>query len=73
MADDTKLNLIGGEWVAGVGSQPNVNPSDLADVVGVYAQGDSGDVDAAVQAAERALPAWRFGALQQRSDLLDRV
>ncbi|MEI8298228.1 MAG: aldehyde dehydrogenase family protein [Pseudomonadota bacterium] len=73
MADDIKLNLIGGEWVEGVGSQPNVNPSDLADVVGVYAQGGAGDVDAAVQAAERALPAWRFGALQQRSDLLDRV
>jgi aldehyde dehydrogenase (NAD+) len=30
-------------------------------------------VDAAVLAAERALPAWGRGALQQRADLLDRV
>jgi len=73
MADETKLNLIGGQWVAGIGAQPNVNPSDLDDLIGVYAQGGAEDVAAAVAAAERALPAWRFGALQQRSDLLDRV
>jgi aldehyde dehydrogenase (NAD+) len=73
MTDETKLNLIDGQWVAGRASQPNVNPSDLDDVIGLYTQGDAADVDAAVQAATRALPAWGRGALQQRSDLLDRV
>lgn len=73
MTDETKLNLIDGQWVAGRISQPNVNPSDLDDVIGLYTQGDAADVDAAVQAATRALPAWGRGAMQQRSDLLDRV
>ena len=27
-------NLIGGEWLAGGGYSPNINPSNLADVVG---------------------------------------
>ncbi len=73
MTDETKLNLIDGQWVRGRGAQANVNPSDLDDVVGIYAQGDAADVDAAVQAAARALPKWRDGTLQLRSDLLDRV
>ncbi len=73
MSDDSRLNLIGGEWVPGVGTQPNVNPSDLDDVIGDYAQGSAADVDAAVSAAQLALPAWSYGAMQQRSDLLDRV
>ena len=33
-------NYIGGEWVAGVSSRPNLNPSDLSDIIDHYAQGD---------------------------------
>ena len=32
-------NLINGAWVAGEATAPNINPSDLSDVVGEYAQG----------------------------------
>ena len=31
-------NLIGGQWVAGNSYTPNINPSNLADVIGEYAQ-----------------------------------
>ena len=46
-------NLIAGEWKKAASYSPNINPSNLADVVGEYAQGDAGDVDAAVAAATR--------------------
>ena len=35
-------NLIGGEWVAGSKSQPNINPSDTRDVIGEYSQAKEG-------------------------------
>ncbi|WP_225784722.1 aldehyde dehydrogenase family protein [Xenophilus sp. Marseille-Q4582] len=66
-------NLINGEWVAGKSYSPNVNPSNLADVLGQYAQGDAAQVDAAVAAAAAAFPAWATGSVQARSDALDKI
>ncbi|RZL65049.1 MAG: aldehyde dehydrogenase family protein [Variovorax sp.] len=66
-------NLINGEWVAGGGYSPNVNPSNLADVLGQYTQGDAAQVDAAVAAATAAFPAWATGSIQARSDALDKI
>ena len=50
--------LINGEWVSTSQAAPNTNPSNLADVVGEYAQGDASHVDAAVAAATAAFPGW---------------
>nr|WP_255581650.1 aldehyde dehydrogenase family protein [Cupriavidus sp. AU9028] len=66
-------HYIAGEWVAGTASHPNVNPSDLADVIGHYAQGDAGCVDQAVDAARRAFGKWSLSTPQQRFDVLDFV
>ena len=66
-------NLINGEWVAGTTYSPNVNPSNLADVLGQYTQGDAAQVDAAVAAATAAFPAWATGGIQARSDALDKI
>ena len=66
-------NLIKGEWVPGIGYSPNLNPSNLADVIGEYAQGDASHVDAAVQAARAAFPAWSNGGIQARADALDKI
>jgi acyl-CoA reductase-like NAD-dependent aldehyde dehydrogenase len=66
-------NLIKGEWVPGIGYSPNLNPSNLADVIGEYAQGDASHVDAAVQAARAAFPAWSTGGIQARADALDKI
>ncbi len=38
-----------------------------------YAQGDAGQVDAAVAAATAAFPAWSTGSIQARSDALDKI
>ncbi|KQP22082.1 aldehyde dehydrogenase family protein [Pseudorhodoferax sp. Leaf267] len=66
-------NLINGEWVAGKAYSPNLNPSNLADVLGQYTQGDASQVDAAVAAATAAFPAWATGSVQARSDALDKI
>ena len=49
-------NLIGGEWRKGHAYSPNLNPSNIADTLGEYAQGDSDDVDAAVRDALSTFP-----------------
>ncbi|SCK16637.1 aldehyde dehydrogenase (NAD+) [Variovorax sp. HW608] len=66
-------NLINGEWTAGASYSANTNPSKLADVLGEYAQGDAGQVDAAVAAATAAFPAWSTGSVQARSEALDKI
>lgn len=66
-------NHIGGEWVAGATVSVNRNPSNVADVVGEYAQADAAQARAAVAAAKAAFPAWATGSIQERSNILDRV
>jgi aldehyde dehydrogenase (NAD+) len=66
-------NLINGQWVAGAAYAPNVNPSNLSDVIGEYAQADAAQLDAAVKAARAAFPAWSTGNVQARADALDKI
>jgi len=68
-----KRNYIAGEWVAGDGARPNVNPSDLADVIGEYAQADATQTKAAIAAADSAFPGWSTSGIQLRSDVLEKV
>ncbi|RKT27693.1 aldehyde dehydrogenase (NAD+) [Roseovarius halotolerans] len=69
----TKQNFIDGAWVSGVGETENINPSDLSDVVDVYAQADAGQAGDAIAAARSALPGWRAATPQARADALDFV
>lgn len=66
-------HYIAGEWLAGSAAAPNINPSNLSDVVGHYALGGSATVDAAVAAAQAAFPAWSTSGIQARFDALDRI
>ncbi|MDV7271017.1 aldehyde dehydrogenase family protein [Thioclava sp. A2] len=67
------LNLIAGEWCRGADVTRNLNPSDLTDVVGLYAAGEAADVARAAAAAAEAQRAWFEGGSQPRADLLDRI
>jgi len=67
------MNYIAGEWTPGVEFQPNVNPSNLSDVIGEYAHGDGSAAASAIAAAAEAFPAWSVSGIQQRSDILDKV
>ena len=66
-------NYVAGEWVAGASASPNRNPSNVADVIGEYAQADAAQAKAAISAAKAAAPKWAVGSIQERSNLLDRV
>ncbi len=64
-------NLIGGEWQDAASAAANINPSDINDVVGEYAQVDTAGVTAAIAAAKAAAPGWAASTPQQRFDVLD--
>ncbi|MGH8859043.1 MAG: aldehyde dehydrogenase family protein, partial [Polaromonas sp.] len=66
-------NLIGGQWLAGSSYTPNLNPSNLGDVIGDYTQASAAQLDAAVQAARAAFPAWSTSGIQARADALDKI
>jgi len=66
-------NYIGGDWAAGVSSRPNLNPSDLSDVIDHYAHGDEQQTLSAIAAAKAALPAWATSGIQSRADALEKV
>lgn len=64
-------NFIAGQWVLGEKYRENVNPSDLKEIVGSYAQACVQDVDAAIAAAKASQPAWALAGPQKRSEALD--
>ncbi len=74
MADAKRYeNYIDGQWVAGKNYQANINPSNLSDVIGEYAQADASQVEAAIAAARKAFPAWSTSGIQARADALEKV
>lgn len=64
-------NFINGEWLEGKGVRENINPSDLTDIVGEYAQADKAQAEAAIAAAKAAQPAWAAATPQARADALE--
>ncbi|MFN0193673.1 MAG: aldehyde dehydrogenase family protein [Aestuariivirga sp.] len=66
-------NFINGEWVAGESAKPNINPSDVTDVVGEYAQAGRAQAEEAIAAAKAAAPAWATTTPQQRADILEAI
>ena len=59
-------NYIAGEWVAGASEIANINPSDLSDTVGLYAQADNVQLQNALDAAAVAQIAWSKTGLEAR-------
>jgi aldehyde dehydrogenase (NAD+) len=66
-------NLIGGEWVVGASTSLNINPSNLDDVIGAFAQAEAEQARSAIAAARAAFPAWSLSGIQQRFDILDKA
>ncbi len=64
-------NFINGEWVGSDQAKDNINPSDLSEIVGSYAQASVTDAEAAIAAAKTAAPAWAATTPQQRADILE--
>src|SRR5215470_7891409 len=70
---DARLNYVDGRWSEGANFSRNLNPSNLSDVIGNYAQGDGAQTERAIAAAAAAFPAWSRGSTQQRADALDKI
>jgi acyl-CoA reductase-like NAD-dependent aldehyde dehydrogenase len=68
-----KQNYIAGQWLDGVSSSTNINPSNTADIVGVYTQADAAQTELAIAAAAAAAPGWGLSSPQVRADALDKI
>ena len=64
-------NFINGEWLEGKGVRENINPSDVSEVIGEYAQADKAQTEAAIAAAKAAQPAWAATTPQAKADVLE--
>lgn len=65
-----QLNLIAGDWVAGVETIENRNPSDLSDVVGVFAQASVDQLDATLERARTAQQEWAAHGIERKYKVL---
>jgi len=63
-------NYIAGGWVAGEGEIANHNPSDVSDLIGVYAQASRAQLDDAVTSAQAAQAVWAATPLEKRQSVL---
>lgn len=73
--DELTGNFIGGSWCPAVGGQirPNINPADVNDAIGAFAESDHRDVEFAVEAAVDAAEEWRALGPIERATFLERV
>jgi aldehyde dehydrogenase (NAD+) len=71
----TYHNYIGGEWRASVSGETFVdtNPAHPDEVLGRFQKSTAADVDAAIRAAEAALPAWRALPAPARGEMILRA
>jgi len=72
--DMTELhkNLIDGEWVGSDGVE-NINPSNISEVVGVYARASAEETKQAIAAAKAAFPAWSRSGILERNAILSKT
>ncbi len=62
-------NFVGGEWIGSDGAE-NINPSNTADVVGIYARATAEETRQAIAAAKAAFPAWSRSGILERHAIL---
>jgi aldehyde dehydrogenase (NAD+) len=68
-----KLNYIAGNWVQGVDSIKNENPSDTNDIIDEYSFATSEQAQMAIEAAADAAPKWSQSSPLQRFEVLDAI
>ncbi len=66
----TQLNLIAGEWMAGDTTIENRNPSDLTDVIGLFAQASADQLSATLDRARIAQLEWAAYGLERKQAVL---
>lgn len=69
------LNYVDGKWVKPSSGKTfeDRNPADRTDLIGIFPDSRSQDVENAVQAAERAYASWRLVPAPKRGDIIMRA
>ncbi len=70
---DVQKNYIAGEWLSGATEIENLNPSDLSDVIGRYAQASADQLDRALEAAKTAQAEWAAYPLERKQAVLNAI
>ncbi|MEM7260069.1 MAG: aldehyde dehydrogenase family protein [Pseudomonadota bacterium] len=63
-------NLIAGTWQSGESDIENRNPSDLNDLIGVYAQASNGQLTETLEQARKAQREWALYGLERKQSVL---
>ena len=63
-------NLIAGEWLAGESEIENRSPSDLSDLIGLYAQASCDQLEATLDQAQQAQRAWAAYGIERKQAVL---
>ncbi|MEL6963377.1 MAG: aldehyde dehydrogenase family protein, partial [Pseudomonadota bacterium] len=66
-------NFIDGNWVADESEIENRNPSDIVDVIGLYAQAGRDQLERALDAAILAQEGWARTGIERRQHVLMRI
>jgi acyl-CoA reductase-like NAD-dependent aldehyde dehydrogenase len=68
-------NYVNGKWVASSSGQTfeNTNPANGDDLIGTFQESNAKDLDAAVEAADKAYDSWRLTPAPKRAEYLYRV
>ena len=66
----THQNYIAGEWVSGTSEIENRNPSDLNDVIGMFAQASGDQVEATLDQARVAQAEWAAYGMERKQAVL---
>ncbi len=67
---DTKLNLIAGEWLAGESEIENRSPSDVSDLIGMFAQASGDQLEATLDQAYVAQRQWAAYGIERKYKVL---
>ena len=67
---ELNCNFIAGEWLEGILTIENRNPSDLTDLVGVFAQASLDQLEATLDQAHRAQAEWAAYGIERKQAVL---
>ncbi|ABM03873.1 aldehyde dehydrogenase [Psychromonas ingrahamii 37] len=68
-----KSLYIAGEWQSGISTVANINPSDIAESLGDFAQASETQVQQAISAAKYAQPEWEKTPLERKQTVLQAI
>ncbi len=68
-----KSLYIAGEWQSGINTIANINPSDISENLGDFAQASEGQVEQAIQAAKVAQPEWEKTPIERKQAVLQAI